>query len=108
MFGVISADTLSYFTLPTLAGFFFCLAPAEGAGLFFCPATYQPRASVYSGFSAVHAIYTVKTPKPFTGLYSGVSVDLPYSSAHNTANTQAAYTPPATRRRAYRQALHLH
>lgn len=55
MFGVISADTLSYFTLPTLAGFFFCLAPAEGAGLFFCPATYQPRASVYSGFSAVHA-----------------------------------------------------
>lgn len=28
--------------------------------------------------------------------------------AHNTANTQAAYTPPAPRWRAQRQALHLH
>ena len=52
--------------------------------------------------------YTVKTSKPFAGLYSGVPVDLTHSSGHNTAATQAAYTPPATRWRAYRQVLHLH
>lgn len=52
--------------------------------------------------------YTTTTQKPFTGLYRGFSVDLPYFSAYNTAAAQAAYTPPAPRRRAYRQALHLH
>lgn len=35
--------------------------------------------------------YTAQTLKPFTGLYSGFPVDLPHSSAHNTASTQAAY-----------------
>lgn len=35
--------------------------------------------------------YTATTQKPFTGLYSGVSVDLTHSSAHNTAAAQAAY-----------------
>lgn len=54
-------------------------------GFYFCPAAYQPHTSVYSG----------------------VSVDLPNSSAHNTAATQAAYTPPAPHRRAYRQAQRL-
>lgn len=91
-----------------MAGLFFCLASAEGAGLLFCPAAIQPHTSVYSGLSVVNANYTAKTPKPFTGICSGVSVDLTNSSAHNTAATQAAYTPPTTRRRAYRQALHLH
>nr|DAE79523.1 MAG TPA: hypothetical protein [Caudoviricetes sp.] len=52
--------------------------------------------------------YTASTAKPFTGLYRGFSVDLPYFSAHNTAATQAAYIPPAPRWRAYRQAQHLH
>nr|DAW12598.1 MAG TPA: hypothetical protein [Caudoviricetes sp.] len=52
--------------------------------------------------------YTAKTSKPFTRLYSGISVDLPYSSTHNTATAQAAYTPTAPRWRAYRQAQHLH
>ena len=41
--------------------------------------------------------YTTKTSKAFTGLYSGFSVDLPHSSARNTAATQAAYIPPAQR-----------
>jgi hypothetical protein len=92
--------------------------PRGGAFLLPCIDTVQGfsfarrRISYTQAFTAAFLpsmqIYTVKTPKPFTGLYSGVSVDLPYSSAHNTANTQAAYTPPATRRRAYRQALHLH
>jgi hypothetical protein len=69
---------------------------------------YQPSTSIYSGLSAVHANYTAKTSKPFTRLYSGISVDLPYSSTHNTATAQAAYTPTAPRWRAYRQAQHLH
>lgn len=37
----------------------------------------QLRTSVYNGFFAVHAIYTTTTAKPFTGLYSGVSANLP-------------------------------
>ena len=52
--------------------------------------------------------YTAKTPKSFTGLCSGVSVNLTHSSAHNTAYTQAAYAPHTTRRRAYRQTQRLH
>ena len=40
---------------PPLAGLFFCLAPAEGAGLLFCPATIQPNTSVHSAFCFVHA-----------------------------------------------------
>lgn len=38
-----------------MAGFFFCLASAEGVGLLFCPAAIQPHTSVYSGFYYVHA-----------------------------------------------------
>lgn len=92
-----------------VAGFFFCLASAEGAGLFFLP----------GGVSATHKRlqllfcyrcknYTAPTPKASTGLYSSVSVDLTHSRAHNTAATQAAYAPPAPRWRAYRQALRVH
>lgn len=87
---------------PTWRGFFFCLASAEGAGLLFCPYTIHPHTSVYSAFCVVHASYTVHAAKRHTELYSGLSVDLPYSSAHNTANTQAAYTPSAPRRTLYR------
>lgn len=43
-------------TRSEMAGFFFCLASAEGAGLLFCPAAIQPRASVYSAFCPVNAI----------------------------------------------------
>lgn len=39
-----------------VAGLFFCLASAEGAGLLFCPAAIQPHTSVYSAFCAVNAI----------------------------------------------------
>lgn len=91
-----------------MAGLFFCFASAGGAGLFFLP----------GGVSATHkrlqrlfcrpCNYTATTPKSFTRLYRGISVDLTHSSAHNTAATQSAYTPPAPRRRAYRQAQHLH
>lgn len=40
-----------------MAGLFFCLASAEGAGLLFCPAAMHPYTSVYSEFCAVHATY---------------------------------------------------
>lgn len=93
-----------YFTLPTLAGLFFCLASAEGAGLLFCSSVIQPHASIYSAFCAVHASYTTHATKQRTGLYRGVSVDLPHSSAHNTAATQANYAPPAPRRTLYKSA----
>ena len=43
-------------TPPTLAGFFFCLASAKGAGLLFCPAAIKSHTSVYSGFCHVHAV----------------------------------------------------
>lgn len=99
---------IKFLTRSEMAGLFFCLASAEGAGLLFCPAAIQPHTSVYSGLSVVNAIYAAKTPKPFTGIYSGVSVNLTHSSAHNTAATQAAYTPPVPRWRAYHQAQHLH
>ena len=39
-----------------MAGLFFCLASAEGAGLLFCYAAIQQHASVYSGFYPVHTI----------------------------------------------------
>ncbi len=39
-----------------MAGLFFCLASAEGAGLLFCSATIQTRTSVYSAFCVVHAV----------------------------------------------------
>jgi hypothetical protein len=38
-----------------MAGLFFCLASAEVQGFYFCPDAIQPHASIYSGFSAVHA-----------------------------------------------------
>lgn len=41
---------------PTLAGLFFCLASAEGAGLLFFPAAIQPHTSIYSVFCAVNAV----------------------------------------------------
>jgi hypothetical protein len=66
-------------------------------GFYFCHATYQPRASIYSGLSAVHAIYTAKTQKAFTGLCMGVSVDLPYSSAQQYSRyTSRLYTACVT------------
>ena len=38
-----------------MAGLFFCLASAEGAGLLFCPATIQHHTSVYSSLYSVYA-----------------------------------------------------
>lgn len=56
-----------------VAGFFFCLAPAEGAGLLFCPAAIQPHTSVYSAFCSVNAVIP---PTPQNSA-QGFTVDFP-------------------------------
>lgn len=65
-----------------MAGLFFCLASAEGAGLLFCSVAIQSHTNVYNGFSAINANYTAHAAKQRTGLYSVFSVDLTYSSAY--------------------------
>ena len=92
------------FTRPAMAGLFFCLASAEGAGLLFCPATIQPHTSVYNGFYHVHAVYTSHAAKQRTGIYSSFSGDCTQSTAHDTRQAQAAIIPPAPHRTLYRPA----
>lgn len=87
-----------------MAELFLCLASAEDAGLLFLPVGVSATHKRLQWLFCRQCNYTAKAPKPFTGRYSGISVDLPYSSAHNTAATQAAYTPPAPHRTLYRSA----
>lgn len=58
-----------------MAGLFFCLAPAEGAGLFFCSAAIPPHTSVYSAFCVVRAVIQL-TPqngtRGFTGAFPAI------------------------------------
>ena len=108
MLGAINVDTISDFTPPTPAGLFFCLASAEGAGLLFLPDGVQATYKRLQHVLCSPCSYITHAAKQRTGLHSGVSVNLTHSSAHNTAATQAFSAPPTTRRRAYRQALHLH
>ena len=89
MYGVVSADPLPISAPPTLAGLFFCLASAEGAGLFFLPGGVSASHNRLRMSFCRQCNYTVTTLKPFTGLYSGFSIDLTRSSAHNTAAAQA-------------------
>ena len=80
-----------------VAGLFFCLASAEGAGLLFCPAAIQPNTSVYSVFCAVNANYTAHAIKRHTGLCSGISGYLPYSTATDNRPIQAVIIPHTPR-----------
>lgn len=80
-----------------MAGLFFCLASAEGAGLLFCSVAIQTHTIVYSTFCAVNASYTTHATKQRTGLCMGFSCDLPHSTAANNRPTQAAIIPPAQR-----------
>lgn len=91
-----------------MAGLFFCLAPAEGAGLLFCPAAIQLHASLYSAFFAVNAVYTAHVSKQRTGICSGVSVDCAYLTITDTRPTKAAIIPPATRWSTYTRPDGLH
>ena len=81
-----------------MAGLFFCLTSAEGAGLFFCPAAIQPHTSVYSVFCAVNAAnYTANATKQHTRLCRLFSGDCARSTAHDNRPAQAAITPPVPR-----------
>lgn len=91
-----------------MAGLFFCLASAEGARLLFCPDAMQPRASVYSAFCTVYAVYTTHAVKQRTGLYNGFSCNFTHSTAHDTKPTQQAIAQPATRWSAYQRPDALH
>lgn len=79
-----------------MAGFFFCLASAEGAGLFFCPAKIQPNTSVYSAFCSVHASYTTHATKQCTRLYRRFSGYLPCFAAIVWRCIQLYHTACAT------------
>jgi len=63
-----------------MAGLFFCLAFAEGAGLLFCPAAIQTNTSVYRAFSRVNASIP-PTPQNsaqgFTGAFPAICLVLP-------------------------------
>ena len=88
---------IKFSTPPKLAGLFFCLASAEGAGLLFCPVAICLNTSVYRGFYVIHASYTTHTAKQRTGLYSGIPCDCARSIAHDTRPAQLTIIPPATR-----------
>lgn len=106
----MAQSTLTQFQIlprPRWRGFSFALH-RHGAGLFFLPGGVSASRNRLRLSFCRQCNYTTTAPKPFTGLYRGFSVDLPYFSAYNTAAAQAAYTPPAPRRRAYHQAQHLH
>lgn len=91
------------FTPPTWRGFLLpCTDTAQGFS--FCPVAHKPHTSRLQRLSCCQCNYTATTSKAFTGLCSGLSADLPYSSAHGTAYTRAAYIPPVPRRTLCRQA----
>lgn len=98
---------IKFLALPTLAGLFFCLASTWCRAFILSRCNTATYKRLQRPFCR-QCNYAAKTPKPLTGIYSGVSVDSPHSSAHNTADVQATYTPPAQRWMAYRQVLHLH
>lgn len=82
---------------PHWRGFSFCLAPADGAGLFFLP--YYNTAP-YKRLQRVlrrQCSYTAHAAKQRTGLYRRFSCYLPNSTATNTRLTQVAIIPPVQR-----------
>lgn len=90
-----------------MAGLFFCLVPTRCRAFLLPGCNTAQYKRLQRLFCRPCNFYTTTTSKPFTGLYSGVSVNLTHSSAHNTASTQAAYIPLAPRWRAYRQVQHI-
>ena len=80
-----------------MAGLFFCLASAEGAGLLFFPCCNMPKYKRLQRVLYCLCSYITHSTKQRTGLYSGFSCDCARSSAHDTRLTQAAIIPPAPR-----------
>lgn len=79
-----------------MAGLFFCLASAEGAGLLFCPAAIQPHTSVYSGLSVVNAKFM--RPKRQNRL-QGFTVAFPLICSIPAHAIQQSHKPPIHRLR---------
>lgn len=79
-----------------MAGFFFCLASANGAGLLFCPAAVQPHTSVYSAFCAVRALYRTRYKTAHKAL-QGIFLQLcPLNSPRHQTDTSGYNTACAT------------
>lgn len=105
-----------------MAGLFFCLASAEGAGLLFCPIAIQPDTIVYSVFCTVHAVipHTLQnSTQRFTGAFPAIYHILcllsggascyavqpaPLWSVSQRRSTSSAYQIPTPRRTLYRSA----
>lgn len=80
-----------------MAGLFFCLASAEGAGLLFFPC-YNTTPYKRLQWLLYHMCnYTAHAIKQRTRLYRRFSSDLPHSNAANNRPTQAAIIPPVDR-----------
>lgn len=75
-------------------------------GFSFALLQYSPIQAFTAAFISSMKLY-IQNIKTVHRALQRLSVDLTYYSAHNTAAAQAAYTPTATRWRAYRQAQHL-
>ena len=102
-----------------MAGLFFCLASAEGAGLLFCHAAIQHHTSVYGAFCSVNATIphtTQNSAQSFTGAFpairrillllcdgaSGYTAMIRHVGAYHSAEA-----PPAhTRYRRHARTLH--
>ena len=90
-----------------MAGLFFCLASAEGAGLLFCPAVIQPHTSVYSVFCAINAVIQPtlqNSAQGFTAAFPAICFILCLLSG----GVSCYAVQPARRWRAYRQVQRLH
>lgn len=80
-----------------MAGLFFCLASAEGAGLLFLPCCgATPYKRLQRPFCRPCS-YTAIAAKQHTGLYRRFSCNSPHSTAANNRPTQAAIISPAPR-----------
>lgn len=89
----MAQSTLTQFQIlprPNPAGLFFYLASDTVQGLYFCPATYKPQASVYSGFSAINAIIPPQHQKRLQGFTAAFPLIYPIP-AHTT---QQPHKPP--------------
>lgn len=80
-----------------MAGLFFCLASAEGAGLFVLPCYNTTQYKRLQRVLYRPCSYTAHAAKQRSGLCRCISSYLSHSTAADTRPTQAAIMPPAQR-----------
>ena len=81
-----------------MAGLFFFLASAEGAGLLFLPCCNMHKYKRLQRLLSCPCSYTANATKQRTGLYRGVSCDLPHSTAADNRPAQVVIILSAPRR----------